>query len=172
MAKTGRLFLALWPDDETRDTITSCLKQHPIGPDPGNPVKAENLHITLRYLGSIDQSQLACIQHAMAQIPLSPFVLQLDHQGYWRRPKVGWLGCHQVPEALRQLVAEIEVALLACGIAAESRPYVPHLTIRRKVTHFPATEIHPINWPVDSFVLALSESFPEGVRYSVLHRWS
>ena len=171
MARSYRLFLALWPGDEVRNRFIPFLKQPSITSCTGKPVATENLHITLRYIGSVDESTLAAIEDAMAQVSFTPFELQLDHQGHWSHPRVAWLGCRKVPNALLQLVASIESALTGCGIEPESRAYVPHLTIMRKIRQFPAADIPPIHWPVDSFVLVLSESFPDGVRYTVLKRW-
>ncbi|MDH5182771.1 MAG: RNA 2',3'-cyclic phosphodiesterase [Gammaproteobacteria bacterium] len=171
MAESYRLFLALWPDERVRAQLTAYLKLASKTSLHAKPVAAENLHITLRYIGSVDAQQLACIRSVAAKIPMNPFALQLDHQGYWRRPQVAWLGCHHVPEALKQLVHEIESALMGCGIESEPRPYVPHLTLLRKLKYFPVKDIPPIHWSAGSFVLVLSESAPEGVQYSVLNRW-
>ena len=171
MANSYRLFLALWPDDEVCNKLISFLKQPSITSCSGKPVATENLHITLRYIGSVDETTLAAIEEAMARVVFPSFELQLDYQGYWSRPQVAWLGCRKVPEALQQLVADIESTLTSCGIEPESRPYVPHLTFMRKIRQFPAADISPINWPVDSFVLVHSETFPDSVRYTVLKRW-
>lgn len=172
MAESYRLFLALWPDGRVRDKITAHLKQASLTSHHGKPVTRENLHITLRYIGSVDEPQLTCIRDVMAKVSVTPFELVLDHQACWSRPQVAWLGCHQIPEALLQLVTDIESALVECGFEPEPRPYVPHLTFKRKIKHFPATDIPPISWPVDAFALVLSEHSADGVRYSVLHRWS
>ena len=172
MADTCRLFLALWPDGPVRERVTATLQQTSVLSHPGRPVAPENLHITLRYIGAVDNLQLACIRHAVAAVALTPFTLQLDHQGCWDRPQVAWLGMQQIPDVLQQLARDIDEALQGCGIEPLPGPFVPHMTFMRKIRHLPATTVPPISWRVDSFVLVLSESSPQGVRYTVLNRWS
>ena len=171
MADTHRLFLALWPDALLRDKISAYIKQASLTQPSGKPVNKQNLHITLRYIGAVNKLQLACIRGVMEKISLTPFELQLDYQSCWSRPQVAWMGCHKVPKALSLLVSDIESALNECGFAPELRPYVPHLTFKRKIKHIPTIDIPPIAWPIDAFVLVHSESSPEGVSYRVLNRW-
>jgi len=166
-----RLFLALWPNAGVVRQIRALGQELFDERSSGRPVAADNLHITLQFLGQVEASQLDCIRQAAADIRFPAFELQLDHLGHWPRPRVAWLGCHQVPEALVSLVQSLNAGLSRCGFTPEARPYHPHLTLRRKVRQATPREIDPIPWHVEEFVLAQSNTLPEGVRYQVLARW-
>ena len=58
MSVKKRLFLALWPDDDVRNQLSAVLKSagHPIL-SGGTPVKPENLHMTLLFLGDVSESE-------------------------------------------------------------------------------------------------------------------
>jgi len=58
---TRRLFFALWPDDDTRQLIRNNLKKV-IQHGGGKRVPEENLHLTLSYLGSVDEATQRCIE--------------------------------------------------------------------------------------------------------------
>jgi 2'-5' RNA ligase len=166
-----RLFLAIWPDDAVLRRIEAGRRQWFTGRPPGRPVGRANLHITLQFLGQTGEENLECIRQAAGSIHFPAFDLRLDHLGHWARPRVVWLGCHRLPEALPTLVADLNTAMAACGFAPETRPFHPHLTLQRKVHRFVPREIDPIDWRVDAFVLVQSDTRPEGVEYRVIGRW-
>lgn len=167
-----RLFLALWPDAAVVRQILALRRELFGDRAPGRPVAADNLHITLQFLGQTEAGQLDCIRQAASGIRFPAFDLVLDHLGHWPRPRVLWLGCHQVPTPLTALVQDLNAGLSGCGFTPEARPYHPHLTLQRKVRLAEAREIAPIHWRVESFVLAQSNTLPEGVQYQLLERWS
>ena len=81
-----RLFFALWPNDELRDQL-HVLGQHSC-PGSGRLVKRENFHITLIFLGSVDDPLRACAEKVAASVKMPPFKLGLDKVGYWPRARV------------------------------------------------------------------------------------
>ncbi len=140
--------------------------------ETGRPVEADNLHLTLAFPGHVDAPTQSCLEQAADAIRLPRFTLQLDRFGYWKHPKVIWYGLSEVPAALVQLAGELEAAMRGCGLAPESRPYRPHVTLLRKAEAMPRAEAPAMRWQVEGFVLVLSEGSPQGVRYRVLRRWS
>ena len=166
-----RLFLALWPDAGVVEQIEVARQQLFGGHTPGRPVRSDNLHITLQFLGSTEESTLACIRQAAGRIRFDAFDLALDHLGHWFRPRVVWLGCREVPVALSSLVRDLNAGMSGCGFVPEERPFHPHLTILRKVRRQSPQEIPAIHWHVDDFVLVQSDTRPDGVQYSVIDRW-
>lgn len=170
-----RLFLALWPDPSLRVAIVAATRDY-LPVHAGRRVAPANLHLTLAFLGSVDAGQQACIEAAAAAVadnrPAS-FALRLDCLGFWPRPQVLWLGASQTPPALSELVARLNAALPACGYQPESRPYVAHMTLMRKLRRGPPASClsAPVDWPVHDFVLVVSRTLPEGASYTVLARW-
>ncbi len=69
------------------------------------------------------------------------------------------------------LVAALQTAAVSCGLSADSRPYVPHITLARHVRYLPDIKIKPIIWRAEAFCLVESCSEPDGVRYKVLEQW-
>lgn len=170
--ETGRrLFFALWPDAVLQQRMHDLADA--VLPGCGKPVSAANLHLTLVFLGGVRSELQHCVEVAASTLSARVFDLSLDISGYWPRPRVIWLGCHQPPEALQQLQSGLEAALSVCGYRAERRPFAPHVTLLRKVHVSPPQHEFPVfSWQVRDFVLAESLSSPAGVRYEVLRRWS
>jgi len=103
-------------------------------------VSPEELHLTLRFIGEVDQGTLSAISSALSRIRFAPFPLTLGGVGHFppgQRPRVLWVGLAPCP-ALMQLQMELELALLEIGIPAEGRRFSPHLTLARLKETLPA----------------------------------
>lgn len=163
-----RLFFALWPDDAVRAELAGALRPAP----DGRLVRRENLHLTLVFLGSVNQETRACVEQAASGVTCEPFELVFDVAGYFPRPQVAWIAPARTPASLVALVQALREALVPCGLAPDPRPYRPHLTLARKVRRRPAVPvITPIAWPVTAFSLVESRSQPGGVRYIPVQSW-
>jgi 2'-5' RNA ligase len=169
MSERQRLFFALWPSDELREALVPLqqLKQE----CGGRAVPTDNVHITLNFLGNVDADTRDCLEQAASEITIPPFQLLLDRYGYWRRPRVMWLGCSDMPEPLLHLVDALNRAVEGCGLQPERRPYHAHMTLLRKAKQAPNEPAPELDWPVSEFVLVESVSIPGGVEYRVLRRW-
>lgn len=165
--QSQRLFLALWPDAKVRAQLAELAEQV-----TEHPVSTANLHLTLVFLGASSQQQSACIADAAAKISADPLKLQLDYLGGFPKPRIQWLGCRHIPPALLDLAENLRAQLPACGYPPETRRYVPHVTLARKVKQ-PRYQVieAPIYWQVKDFVLAESCSEKAGVRYRVIEKW-
>lgn len=168
----GRLFFALWPDHKVRDRLARLSRQYK--PQGGRMHHSDDLHITLVFLGQVDDAQMPCIQQVADAVDVSAFSLQLDNIGYWPRPRILWCGPSEQPEALQNLVKALQNGLLDCGFTPEKRRYKPHITLHRKVRHAEALMLeNTLNWQASEFVLATSGgTAPDQPRYRILHRWS
>jgi RNA 2',3'-cyclic 3'-phosphodiesterase len=166
----GRYFFALWPDAGVRGRIMAAATQAPVR---GRLHQAEDLHMTLVFLGQLAESQLRCVYETADRIRCSAFKLAMDHTGYWSRPRILWAAPTQTPAPLSQLVFDLKEGLKACGFEPERRAYQPHVTLYRKAVEVVTGEIEPcIEWPVSEFVLAVSGGgAPGSPRYQVLRRW-
>ncbi len=168
---TQRLFFALWPDDALRRRLAGLAED--VGSRvTGRIVAADNLHITLVFLGALNSAHRQCAEEVAAAIRCEQFTLTLDRVGYWSTPRILWAGSMQIPEALQSLVDGLQTGLASCGIPLENRPYQPHLTLMRKVGRRPAAAaIDPISWSVERFCLVESVSGSNGVSYRVVASW-
>lgn len=97
-------------------------------------VRAENLHVTLKFLGEVAESKLAAVQTALGGIRSHQAVaLAFRGLGFFpneKKPRVFWAGI-EASSNLKTLAADIEGAMERCGIAREMREFSPHLTLAR-----------------------------------------
>ncbi len=166
-----RLFFALWPNDDLRQTINQL--SQPITQNiQGKITPPENWHITLAFLGHIDMPTKQCMQQCAAKLQGSRFSLSLDQFGYWSKPGLLWLGPTQTPDALRDLVTNLTTNLQNCGYKPETPPFQAHLTLMRKaVLAKTLPPVTPITWSVEDFCLVHSITESSGARYQVIERW-
>jgi 2'-5' RNA ligase len=98
-------------------------------------VPAENLHITLWFIGEVDEERAAVLLSSL-QHPFrtGPFDLHLAGLGAFPRsgaPRVLWLGVREGQDGLRALHAEVGARLRPFGFEAERRLYSGHVTLAR-----------------------------------------
>jgi RNA 2',3'-cyclic 3'-phosphodiesterase len=167
-----RLFFALWPPTSVRLQMMQCLRDIPDLKHHGRPVKQDNLHMTVHFLGNIDVERIDCYIQQAKSVSLRPFELQLDTAGYFKKPKVLWLGCEEIPSRLIQFHTDLAMAIKNCGYISEARKYHPHITMARKIKEPLANQsIATIKWSVEEFVLVKSVTYPTGVEYTVRDRF-
>jgi RNA 2',3'-cyclic 3'-phosphodiesterase len=99
-------------------------------------VPADNLHLTLRFLGHQTADRLREVARALAETAAAaaPFSLALEGVGAFPgpdRPRILWIGVSEGATAVRALQLGIEMALDTSGFGREARPWHPHLTIGR-----------------------------------------
>jgi len=99
-------------------------------------VEVNNLHLTLKFLGNIEEAQLSSLKEALraSTLHLSPFAVSLEGIGAFPRttsPRVVWVGVSQGSEDLIRLAHAVEQACSSLGFLVEDRPFSPHLTIGR-----------------------------------------
>lgn len=94
-----------------------------------------NLHLTLKFLGSISTDVVTEVSRSMRAVALGTplFTMRLAGTGAfpnWNRPRVLWVGA-QGDGALLNLQSNIDDTLMSVGFAPEARVYNPHITIGR-----------------------------------------
>lgn len=99
-------------------------------------VNPDNLHLTVAFLGELDEQQLLAVMAAAstAAAATAPFMLELAGLGtfgpHWA-PRVVWAGIGGQRQALLAAEARVARALEARGFLPDERPYSPHLTLAR-----------------------------------------
>lgn len=145
-------------------------------------VPAENLHITLKFLGHIPEETIEKVKERLYNIVFSfkPFRLRFNGMGFFpdkKRPRVIWINISD-SDVLKILQEAIEEKLKEIGFAKEERGFSPHLTIgrirslrdRERLVELVETikdrEFGIID--VDRVSLMKSDLRPGGAQYSVI----
>lgn len=97
-------------------------------------VRAENLHVTLKFLGNTDPAKLVALQNALGAARCEqPVTLEFRGLGFFpndKRPRVFWAGM-EASGNLKSLAVDIDHAAHRLGFPLEERPFTPHLTLAR-----------------------------------------
>ena len=129
-----RLFVALDFPDAVRQTLRELIARLQPGFRSAKWVRPEAMHITLKFIGEVDGEKLAPIRGALAPVHSSaPVEIHFRGLGFFpneRRPRVLWCGV-EASTNLAELAEAVQRALVPLGIPAESRDFVPHLTLAR-----------------------------------------
>lgn len=139
----------------------------------GRRLPPAHIHLTLAFLGSVDHARQDCYVQAAARVQGTGFTLHFDEAGHFPRPQVVWLGTSHMPKALQALQEDlVSVLMQQCGFEPEVRPFVPHLTLWRKVKRIKLpVQLESIPWQVSRFVLARSRTLPSGAEYTIVKEW-
>ncbi len=118
------------------------------------PISNDNLHITLLFLGDVEEHVRECLEKKIIQTFIQTFTVRLDLYGYFKTSKAMWLGSTSCPSELTRLVKHLKSIGVQCGVEFDNRPHKPHVTLFRNVpsANFPSVPIS-INWSVCEFHL-------------------
>ncbi|OGC43138.1 2'-5' RNA ligase [candidate division WOR-3 bacterium RBG_13_43_14] len=143
-------------------------------------VKPQNMHITTKFLGDIDESMLAKVQNIARGIchDIARFDLRLSGLGCFPRPsnpRIVWVGIDQGGPELSALVSVLEGSLNSLGFKQEER-FHPHLTIGRtrqacRIDEILKTEIQSDVFCINNVVLFESILTPTGPMYKVIEKF-
>jgi RNA 2',3'-cyclic 3'-phosphodiesterase len=137
-AAKWRLFAAVFPSAEASAELARQLAPHWTAPSRAGLrwISAENLHVTLRFFGSVPEADVAALSEACALAAQSgqPFELRWSGAGAFpslRRARILWLGVAQGARELTQLSAAVDRALASAPAATRDHPFTPHLSVAR-----------------------------------------
>ena len=166
----------------------------------GRPVPADNLHVTLAFLGSVPERwlpRLAEIARAAAEAagegqggelarggsPGGALELAFDRLEYWRAAHLLCAVPAEPASVVATLARALQDLLAADRFAADlkssgsigtnmERPFRPHVTLARKCQRPPRSrEMGSIIWSFTDFALVDSKTLQEGSIYTVLERF-
>ena len=166
-----RLFFALWPDDSVRAGLAHWSRElHALC--GGRTTPPGNLHVTLAFLGGVEEGRVAEVERAAGEVTPRVVSLVLDRPGYWKHNRIAWAGASLVPTELVALVVELRDALTRSHIGFDAKPFVSHVTLLRDAREPKAMPaLDPISWKVDGFALMQSVTLPRGSRYEIRRSW-
>ena len=180
---TRRLFFALWPDEAMRQAMAQSVRKAARA-SGGRPVPADNLHVTVAFLGSVPERRLPELADVAGRAaaprtpgsgeagsPGSPLELIFDHIEYWRGAHVLCaLPAEPGPQA-GALAQRLQGLLVQSGFTPDLKPFRPHVTVARKVVR-PADTMQPVVWRFTELSLVESRTLPQGALYSVVESYS
>jgi 2'-5' RNA ligase len=110
-------------------------------------VEEANLHLTLLFLGEVDNRDLIAISRAVEEAAATQPALELSIEGVgcfpnMRRPRVVWVGVGKGVEEVRSLHKALEEPLLKLRCyRREERQFTPHVTLGRIRTEKPLPQL-------------------------------
>lgn len=139
---TQRLFVALELPDEVREAVAARVREHRDALPRARWTHPSALHLTLVFLGDVDDGPLPALTGALAAAfaPHPPLTLELVGAGTFpppaprKRARVAWLGVRAEGgvERLRALQGDAaQAARATVDHEPDRRPYSPHLTLAR-----------------------------------------
>jgi 2'-5' RNA ligase len=128
-----RIFIALDIDDAIRQRIQRFTEGvSGFAPD-ARWVRAESLHVTLKFIGEKAIETVEEIKHALSGIRSKSIELRFRGCGFFptaKAARVFWVGIESGPQ-LASLANVVDMATFALGIQKEDHPFAPHLTLAR-----------------------------------------
>ena len=165
-----RLFAAIPLDDIARAYVATALDALRREGISARWVVPENWHVTLAFLGDVDDSRFPAIAEAFKSVELPLFSLQLSRVGAFpnlRRPRVLWVGDHETDSAFGAAALAMRAAFSPLGFRFDDVA-TAHVTIGRangSTPLRPPSLNNAISMPVTRLVLYESARGPAGVRY-------
>ena len=170
-----RLFVALALPEDVRRRLEMLR-----GGIPGvRWQSAEQMHLTLRFIGEVDGAAFREIGDALADVEAEAFSLTLEGVGCFPprgRVRILWAGVAQNPALLR-LRERTEAVITGLGFEPDGRNYAPHVTLARFVSRVPPHRLQEFvsyhgvfssgPFPVHSFELFSSHLGAGGAHYEV-----
>jgi 2'-5' RNA ligase len=183
-----RAFIAIQLSEELKSQIgelQSELRHHAPELRGVSWVQPDSIHLTLRFLGEIQESQVAELGAVIvrAAVGVGPFTFKARGLGAFptaQRARVVWLGINDESgrNSLGQLQAAIEQGVIDLGFEPEDRDFSPHLTLARIRERHAAMQLAPTfasererlvgGMMAESVALMRSELRPQGAVYTPL----
>ena len=131
-----RLFFAVKISDAVAAEVSAAMKAFPVRNPPWRWIPPENMHLTLKFLGEIDEGLLDGLREAgaAAASAAKPFRIVYGPFGAFpnlARPRVIFFQATEGARELAALASALEAGAERLGIPREDRPFRAHLTLAR-----------------------------------------
>ena len=181
-----RTFIAIELSEEIKDSLAQIQSHLKYAGADVKWVDKDNIHLTLKFLGEIDDKICEKVKAALDEIAEStaPFELSLKDIGAFPKiefPRVIWVGLDKGAKESTELAAKVDEALSRLGFDKETHPFAAHLTIgrvrspknkeelREKVSSFSKQFTADSLQYINSIHLFQSTLTPTGSIYAKLH---
>lgn len=177
-----RLFIALDIPTEIRERLAGYMERPRALAPEARWARVEGLHVTLKFIGHVDDAAVENIKAALRPIKAAPFEVKFSGVGFFPNPnaaRVFWAGVDG-GNHLPLLASTIDAALEKLGCARETKPYHPHLTLARTNSR-PLRDLRPLladpppnfgTMSAREFFLYQSQPQKGGSKYTKLERFA
>ena len=171
-----RLFVALPLPEQVKERLLDTMEGLP----GARWQDADNLHITLRFIGEVDRHTHRDIASALGDVTVRPFPIEIAGVGHFGEKRARAIWARVVPSyELTDLQHRVENACRRAGLPAETRKFIPHVTVARlNASSGPIGDWLAANgalscrpWPVEGFALFESDLTPNGAIYTEISRF-
>jgi len=133
---TIRTFIAIEIDPTHKQKLTHLISTLKQSDSDVKWVNGTQMHLTLKFLGNIEETKVQEISDALTSIANSTreFTITLSNIGTFpnaKRPRVIWIGVNKGKNKLKLLAGQIETELEKLGFPKETRDFKSHLTLGR-----------------------------------------
>ncbi len=132
-----RLFIAIQLSDEIKKTLVACMHDLKKQGVEGNYVPAQNLHLTLAFIGEYDDP--AKVRKVIGSVPLPQIRLSISGKGNFGN--LLWTGV-KGNQKLKTYVKDLRAALKEAQIPFDDDKFIPHITLIRKTVAKKPYEVH------------------------------
>lgn len=131
-----RTFIAIELSPDLKKRLASLEEQLKSSEADVKWVKPENIHLTLKFLGEIDEKQLEEVSKIIQEAANKnkSFYIRLASPGAFPKlntPRVIWVGIDKGDSETKQIAKVLEEEIVKVGIPQESRPFSTHITLGR-----------------------------------------
>jgi 2'-5' RNA ligase len=177
-----RLFIALDIPTEIGERLAGYMERARALAPEERWARVEGLHVTLKFIGHVDDAIVEQIKAALKSIKTAPFQLKFAGVGFFPNPNAGrvfWAGVDG-GDQLPHLASTVDAALEKLGFQRETKPYHPHLTLARTSSR-PLRELRPLlavpppqfgTMTAREFFLYQSQPQKGGSKYTKLERFA
>lgn len=181
-----RTFIAIELSDEIRSFLSQIESHLKYSGADVKWVDENNIHLTLKFLGEIDEEKCNKVKDALDKIAdlTRSFEISIKDIGAFPKidyPRVIWVGLDKGTSESKLLAENIDEALSKIGFEKEARPFTAHLTIGRvrssknkqvlkeKMGSVGLQGARDKKQVVSSIILFQSKLTPKGSIYTKLH---
>ena len=185
-AEKLRLFVAMDIPPEARELLSETIEAFRGEIEGARWVKAENLHLTLKFIGEYEKEGLERLSHEIRVTAerCHGFEAALGGCGAFpsqRKARVLWVGMHAGAEDAGAVARKLDSRLEKVGIKRENRPFRGHLTLARMKRPLDCSSylesmreklegLQDIIFEVGEIVIYRSVLSPQGPTYKALER--
>ncbi len=167
----GRLFFALWLPPACANAL-HAMAGAVVGRSGGRLLREDKLHQKLAIHGDEAERRLPALTELAAGLVLPRVPVRLDRLGFWAHNHILFAGSSAPDPALAALADSLQETLKAAGFLAETRAFVPHVTMLRKLLHPGKLPVLPAQeWEAEEFALVRSWRSDRGAAYETVARW-
>lgn len=132
-----RIFIGIEMDTEIRNVLKHTADFLERFTSRGNYTRAENYHLTVHFLGELNEQMLKEVMVCTEKTALAyePFQVELGAVGFFKKKnrRIGWIGTGAGTYDLTRVYNHLKDELNTCGISISDNGYTPHITLGRQL---------------------------------------